>query len=146
MRKAVLTLLAVILALGLFAAVGYTGYRVGYTQGSQVAANGDTAQPGLRPFDDFGRRGIPNLGDRFERGFQRGFGPAGFGMRGIGFFAPLRFLLQLAVLALIVWFAYWLLTRSGWRLTRTVQATEVPPSPVKTEVVETEAKEENQGS
>jgi hypothetical protein len=130
MKKVFLTLLAVVLVLGLFSAVGYTGYRFGYAQGVQTAANGDTAQPGLRPFDEFGRRGIPNLGDRFERGF----GPGGFPMRGFGFFSPLRFLVQIAVLGLLVWFVYWLLTRSGWRLTRTVQTTEPPPQPVETEV------------
>ena len=141
MKKILLTLLVVILALGLFAAVGYTGYRLGYAQGVQTAATGDTAQPGLRPFDDFGRRGIPNLGDRFERDFHRGVGPGGFPMRGFGFFSPLRFLVQVAVLALLVGFVYWLFTRSGWRLTRTAQTTGTPPPPVETEV-----KEENQES
>jgi hypothetical protein len=138
MKKVLLTLVAVVLGLGLFAAVGYTGYRFGYAQGVQTAINGDPAQPGLRLFDDFGRRGVPNLRDRFERDFQRGFGPVGFPMRGFGFFSPLRFLVQIAVLGLIVWLVYWLFTRSGWRLTRTpsVPTTETPSQPAETEVKE----------
>jgi hypothetical protein len=146
MKKVLLTLLAGILVLGLFAVVGYTGYRLGYARGAHLAANGDTVQPRPRLFDDFGRRGMPGPGDRFGHDFRRGFGPAGFGMRGFGFFAPLRFLVQIVVLALIVWFVYWLLTRSGWRLTRTVQTAEVPPPSAKTEVVEKEVKEDELAS
>ena len=139
MKKILLTLLAVVLALGLFAAVGYTGYRLGYANGVQAAANPDTARPGPRLFDDFGPRGPRGFG--MDREFQRGFGPGGFAMRGFGFFAPLRFLVQIAVLVLVFGFFYWLFARSGWRLTRTVQTTGTPPPPVETEV-----KEESQES
>jgi hypothetical protein len=135
MKKVLLTLVGVVLILGLFSAVGYAGYRFGYAQGVQTVINSDTAQPRLRLFDDFERRGIPNLGDRFERDFPRGFGPGGFPMREFGFFSPLRFLAQIAVLGLMIWFVYWLFTRSGWRLTRTpaVQTTETSTQPVETE-------------
>ena len=126
MKKVLLTLLVTILVLGLFAAAGYTGYRFGYAQGVQATANGDVLRPGLRPFDDFGPRGMPMHNFGFGRGFNRGFGPGGFPMMGFGFFSPLMLLGRIAVLALIVWFVYWLFTRSGWRLTR--QTTEsVPP-------------------
>ncbi|HLO29579.1 MAG TPA: hypothetical protein VK249_10615 [Anaerolineales bacterium] len=121
MKKVVLTLLAVIVVLGLFAAAGYAGYRFGYAQGAQVAASSNPARPQLRPFDDFGQRGIPgrNFGFGFERGMRRGFGM--FPMMGFGFFSPFMFLGRLAVLALVIWFIYWLFIRSGWRLTRAPQ-------------------------
>ena len=120
MKKVFLSLLAVIVALGLFAATGYAGYRFGYAQGVQVTANGDATRslPELRSFDDFGPRGMPMHRFGFERGFQRDGGPGGFPMMGFGFFSPWIFLGRIAVLALIVWFIYWLFTRSGWRLTR----------------------------
>jgi hypothetical protein len=136
MKRLLLTLLGFIVVSGLFGAVGYAGYRYGYAQGVQATASG---APQLRPFDDFDPRGMHGFG--MDREFQRGFGPGGFPMRGIGFFSPWRWLGPLAVLALIFWFVYWLFTRSGWRLTRTVPVTETPPPPVKTEV-----KEENQES
>ncbi len=127
MKKVLLTLLAVIVVLGLFAAAGYTGYRFGYAQGAQVTANGDVPRPNqqLRPFDDFGR-GMPMHNFGFGREMRRGFGMGGFPMMGFGFFGPLMFLGRILVLALVVGLIYWLFTRSGWRLTR--QTTEsVPP-------------------
>ena len=120
MKKVVLGLLAVIVVLGLFAAAGFAGYRFGYAQGVQTTANGNAARPGLRPFDDFGPRGMPM--HRF--GFERGIGRGGFPMMGFGFFSPLLFLGRLVVLALVIWFIYWLFSRSGWRLTR--QPVEAP--------------------
>lgn len=117
MKKVILGLLAVLVVLGLFAAAGYAGYRFGYAQGIQTAANGKATSPELRPFDQAGPRGMPMHRFGFERGFQRGWGPGGFPMMGFGFF-PLMFLGRLVMFALIVWFIYWLFTRSGWRLTR----------------------------
>ena len=131
MKKVLLTLLAVIVVLGLFAAAGFTGYRFGYAQGVQGTANGDAPRPELRPFDDFGPRGMPmmrNFG--FERGFQRGFGRGGFPMMGFGFFSPWMFIGRIAVLALVIWFIYWLVTRSGWRLTSDNRLPRhIPPKP-----------------
>lgn len=121
MKKVMLTLLAALVLLGLFAAVGYAGYRFGYAQGAQIIANGQA--PELRPFDGWGPRRMP----MHDFGLDRGFGMRGFPMRGFGFFSPLLFLIRLAVLALILWFVYWLFTRSGWRLTR--QTTEPVPPP-----------------
>jgi uncharacterized membrane protein len=133
MKRVLLTLLAVILVLGLFAAIGYTGYRFGYVQGVQATANGQA--PELRPFDGFGPRGMRMHDFGFERGFHRGFGPGVFPMRGFGFFSPLMFLGRIAVLALIAWFVYWLFTRSGWQLTRTrtTQTTETQSKPAETD-------------
>ena len=128
MKKVLLTLLVIVLVLGVIGAAGFTGYRFGYAQGVQATANGDT--PNLRPFD----RIVPDRSplDGRDRGFERGFGMGGFPMMGFGVFSLLRFVIQIAVLALVVWFVYWLFTRSGWRLTRqtalTAQTTEnVPP-------------------
>lgn len=126
MKRILLSLLAIVVVLGLFAAVGYSGYRLGYTQGVQGAqstANGDAPQ--LRPFDNLGPRDMPRHDFEFERGFPRGVGGGGFPMMGFGLFSMLMWLGGLAVLALIIWFIYWLFTRSGWRLTR--QTTESTP-------------------
>lgn len=116
MKKIVLGLLAVIVVLGLFAAAGYAGYRFGYAQGAQAATNG-TTPPQLRSFGEIGPRQMPMHRFGSERGFPRTGGPGGFPMMGFGFL-PLMFLGRLIIPALIVWFIYWLFTRSGWRLTR----------------------------
>lgn len=134
MKKVLLSLLVIVLVLGVVAAAGFTGYRFGYAQGIQATAEGQAPQ--FRPFDEVGPRGMPMRDFGFEREFQRGFGMGGFPMRGFGFFSPLRFLVQLAVLALIVWFVYWLFTRSGWRLTRTTRTVETQPTATETVVVE----------
>src|SRR5215213_3188827 len=126
MKKVLLTLLAVIVVLGLFAATGYTGYRFGYAQGMQTTANSGSTGPELRPFDQSGPRRMPmhNFNERPGRDFKRSFGPGGFPMRRFGFFSPLMFLLPIVVLALMLWFGYWLFTRSGWQLTRQIQPME----------------------
>jgi uncharacterized membrane protein len=121
MKRVLLTLLGLIVVVGLFAAAGFAGYRFGYAQGAQVTANGDAPQ--LRPFDEFGPRRMPMHRFDFDRGFSRGFRMGdfprdGFPMMGFGFFSPWMLLGRIAILALIVWFIYWLFTRSGWRLTR----------------------------
>lgn len=51
---------------------------------------------------------------------------------GIRIFSPLRILWNLAILALIIWFVYWLFTKSGWRITRQMDK-EPEVSEVKTE-------------
>lgn len=141
MKKVLLTLLTVVVVLGLFAGAGYAGYQMGYMRGAQITANGDNPQPQLRGFDNFNRRGMPmhDFGNDFGRGIRRGFGFGGFPMMGMGFgiFSLFGFLVRIAVFALIIWLLYWLFTRSGWRLTRTVPVTETtPPQPVETETKE----------
>jgi hypothetical protein len=130
MKRVLLTLLIVVVALGLFAAIGFTGYRLGYAQGARVSVNGDEVRPRVGPFDDFGPNRMPMWEFGFNRGFHREFGMRGFPGMGFGFFSLWILLWRLAVLALIVWFAYWVFTRSGWRLTRTAQTTEPEPGPV----------------
>ena len=120
MKKVLLGAISLLLIIGLFAAVGYTAYRVGYNQGTQATVSGD-ASP-LSPFGGFGPRGIPmrEFGRDVERGFHRGFGPGEFPITAFGFFAPLLFIV---IVGFIIAFIYWLLTRNGWRFTRTPQAT-----------------------
>ena len=141
MKKVLLTLLTIVVVLGLFAATGYAGYRIGYMRAAQITTNGGTPNPQLRPFDNFDRRGMPmrNFGDDLGRGLRRGFRFGGFPMMGMGFgfFGLFAFIIRVAGFGLVIWFIYWLFTRSGWRLTRTVPMPETQPKPT-----ETEAKEE----
>ena len=133
MKRVLLTLLAVVVVLGLFAAAGFTGYRFGYAQGARAAVNGDEVRPQIGPFRDFGPNRMPMRDFGFERGFHREFGMHGFPGMGFGFFSIFGLLGRIAVLALVVGFIYWLFTRSGYRLTRTVQTTEPEPQPVEPE-------------
>ena len=136
MKKVLLTLLAVVIVLGLFAAVGLTGYRFGYVQGAQRTADGQ--RPELRAFDGMGPNRIPMHDFGFGRGLDREFRPGGFPMMGFGSLPLFGFLWRVAILALIVGLVYWLFTRSGWQLTRT-QTTPTMETP--SQSVETEAKE-----
>lgn len=125
MKRILLSLLAVVVIAGLFAATGYAGYRLGFARGAQFPANGDEIpRPGLRPFDEFGPRGMPG------RDFR--FGMHGFPRMRFGFFSPFMFLGQILLLALLAGLVYWLLTRSGWRLARAARTTETPAPPMET--------------
>ena len=146
MKRLLLTLLVVVLVLGAIAAVGFTGYRLGYKRGAQSvqALNDELLRPQLGPFDNFRSRDFPRRDFGFDREFHRGFGMRGFPMRGFGLFGPLMFLGWIVVLGLIVGFLYWLLARSGWHLTRTTQTTVSQETPSETRVAE--VKEEKQPS
>ena len=133
MKRVLLTILAIVVALGLFAAVGFTGYRFGYARGAGVAAGGDELQRQIGPLEGFGPNRMPMHAFGFQRRFHREFGIRGGPGMGFGFFSPLMLLGRIAILALIVWFIYWLFTRSGWQLTRTVQTTEPQPPPAEPE-------------
>jgi hypothetical protein len=117
MKKVLLTLLVVIVILGALGAAGFAGYRIGYVQG---AARSDNAQfsvpfgrmnPNQMPMhrfeDDFGGRNQP-----YHSPMMMGRGG------GFGFFPIFHFLWNIAVLGLVIWFVYWLFTKSGWRITR----------------------------
>ena len=138
MKKVLLTLLTIVVVLGLFAATGFAGYRIGLMRGAQLTANSGTPNQQVRPFGNFDRRGMPNFGNDFGRGGPRGFGMRGFPMMGMGFgiFSLFGFLARIAVFALIIWFAYWLFARSGWRLTRTVAVAESQPKPAQPDVID----------
>jgi hypothetical protein len=138
MKKFLLTLLAIVLILGVLAGAGFVGYRFGYRQGALAASPSNSninTQPFARDNDfDWKRMPMPNFRNGPDRGFHPGFGPGGFGMmhhgRGFGFFSPIRFVLQLAVLGLIIWLVYKLLT--GWRFTftrATPESRKVEPAP-----------------
>ena len=145
MKKVVLTLLAVIVSVGLLAAAGFAGYRIGYRQGALTT---NTQATNNAPFmHGFVHPDIPmqNFGRNLERGFGRGIGPMNFGMRGGGFgfglFGPLMFLGRILFWALVVLFIYWLFTKSGWQLIRKPQPAVATPN-VESAPIETPSSEE----
>jgi hypothetical protein len=138
MKKVLLTLLALVLILGALGAAGFAGFQFGYRQGVMAAAGGNAqVLPGGR---NFGPQGMmPGRNFNFDREFGgRGFGMMNRGM-GFGFLSPFLFLARIAFWALVIWAVYMLVTRSGWRLTRTVQTQTTTAQPASTE---TEIKEE----
>ena len=142
MKKVLLGLLILFVALGLLGAVGYAGYRYGFRHGALAASDGDAQF--LMPGFGLGRQRMPMHDFGFdERGFERG----GFGVRqhgfGFGIFQPFGFLLQLLFWGLILWAIYMLITRSGWRLTRTAQTTQTTAPQQKQ--TETEVADQDQG-
>ena len=132
MKKVLLTLFGIIVVVGVLAGAGFAGYRFGYMQG----ATAEVDRASLPAFRDrgFGLRGMPmhNFGNNFERGFIMIPGHQGFGYMerghggGFGFFSPFRFLVQIAIVGLIIWLAYKLFTGNGWTLSLTRQAVENP--------------------
>jgi len=136
MKKVLLTLLAVVVILGALGAAGFAGYQFGFRQGAVSTTDGNAQ---VAPFGkDFGPGRMPMHNFGFNH--DRGFGPGGFGMMnhgmGFGFFAPLMFLARIAFWALVIWAVYMLVTRSGWRITRTVQASEPQAKSEETETKE----------
>lgn len=141
MKKALLTLLVVIVALGLLAGAGFAGYRIGYRQGA-LSTNTNTATNNT-PFmhgAPFMHPNMPmqNFGRDLDRNFNHGMRFNEFGMRGgrgFGFFPPLMFLGRILFWTLIALFIYWLFTRSGWQVTRKTQPVAAAPkaaAPVET--------------
>lgn len=130
MKKVLLTLLTVIVVAGVLAGAGFAGYRIGYQQGAHSTVTTNATPNNKMPFiHPFGFQNMPmhNFGRDLDRDIARGFGPSGFGMRGgMGFLSPLMFLGRILFWALIIWFAYWLFTKSGWKLTRATQPVENP--------------------
>ena len=134
MKKVLLTLLVVIVAVGFLVGAGFAGYRIGYRQGALSTSTNTTSNNNNTPFMhgfQFGQKDMPmqNFGRDLDRNFNRGMRPGGFGVRGgmgFGFFPPLMFLGQILFWGLIILFAYWLFTKSGWQLTRTRQPVEAP--------------------
>ena len=132
MKKVLLTLFGIIVVAGVLTGAGFAGYRFGYMQGA--AANFDgTSLPALRD-RGFGLQSMPmhNFGNNFEHRFNNmpghqdfGFMERGHGGR-FGFFSPFRFIVQIAVIGLIIWLAYKLFTGNGWNLSLTRQTIENP--------------------
>ena len=126
MKKVLLILLSIIVVLGALAGAGYTGYRIGYVQGTTASGNAPAIgryhmNPDQMPFYqhgfDFEQRGQFNRSPMMNHGF------------GVRFFSPLHFIWNLVVLGLIVWFVYWLFNKSGWRITRDTGNESPPASP-----------------
>ena len=129
MKKVLLTLLAGIVILGVLAGAGYVGYRIGFNQGAGISGSAqyfgraDRMDPHLMPgLDrDFGFRTQPYYHSPMMRNSHFGF----------SIFSPLRILWNIGILALIIWFVYWLFTKSGWRITRQKDnASDVPPTEI----------------
>ena len=144
MKKVLLTLLGILLVIGVLAGAGFAGYRIGYQQGALTTTDGNPA-PFTRGFQ-LGPQDMPmhNFGRDFDRGFNRGFGPGGFRMMdrgmGFGFFPPFMFLAGIVFWGLIIWFTYWLFTRSGWQITRRSVESSKSVEAAKVEVSELEKK------
>jgi hypothetical protein len=141
MKKVLLTILTVIVVAGVLAGAGFVGYRIGTQQSARITTSTNNT-PFVHP-------NVPmhNFGKDLDRGFGHGFGPGGFGMRGgmmgFGFFGPLMFLGRILFWGVILWFIYWLFTKSGWQLTRKTQP--IAPAPtVETTPVEPPAPEEKE--
>jgi hypothetical protein len=148
MKKVLLTLLGIIVAVGLLATAGFAGYRLGFAQGARITVNANSnaprpQEPQVRPFNGFGPRGMPFHNFGFGRGIRRGFGMGGFPMMGFGFFGPLMFLGRILILGLVIWFIYWLFTRSGWHLVRTAPVTNTPPPTTASSASATETENTN---
>ena len=120
MKKVLLTLLGIIVVVGILAGAGFAGYRIGYNHGATASADGTvTFTPRLMPMHNFDKGN--------ERGFNHGFGPGGLGMMGRGMRGGGIFsLLHIAVLGILIWFAYKLIKGSGWKLSLTRHAAEAP--------------------
>src|SRR5688572_14230212 len=107
MKRILLTLLALVVVIGMFSAVGYAGYRLGLSQSVETSADNDASR--LHPFADLGPRGPRMHEFRFGREIRRGF--AGLPGLGFGFFFLFRLLFWLAALVLLIWLITWLFTR-----------------------------------
>ena len=124
MKKILQSLLAVIMIVGVLLGVGYAGYRIGYNNGSTDSGN----TPAFDRFYHMNPNQMPmhNFGEGFDRSFGRGFGfnqhpmmrPGGFNGMGYGYYSPFLLLWRIATIGLIIWFAYWLFTKSGWQISR----------------------------
>lgn len=123
MKKVLLTLLAIVLVAGVLGVTGLTAYRYGYANG----ISNNPSLPSLGSDNGFGRNKMPM--HNFEYGMRPGFG-RGFGGHtmmkggGFGFFPFFGFLVQLAVIALVVWLVYKF--TKGWRLTLSAPTSATP--------------------
>ena len=149
MKKVILSIIGAVLVIGLFAGVGFAGYRIGYSRGVQESANGDALL--FSRFERFGPQRIPmpNFGRDFERGFDHNFPRGKFHMmpRGprFGILLPLMFLAQIAIWVLVIGLIYVFFTRSGLRLSLTKQpAQNAPPANIEPEVKSQDPNSENE--
>lgn len=128
MKNWLFRILLVLVAVGALAGAGFAGYRIGLNQGARLSGNFDDTPRFVERFHKDGIPGLPLGVYPDHRGFDRGFGPAGFHGRGFGLISPFFFLLKVTVLGIIVWGIYKLFTGNGWQLSFTRHPAETPPS------------------
>ena len=127
MKRVLLILLLIIIALGALAGAGFAGFRMGYERGS--ATQGDAA-PRFGPFDPndrpFGPKEFQGPGFRQD---ERAFRHGNFVRmeRGRGFGSPIAFLVRIAILGLVIWLVYMLFKGNGWQLTFTRMPAQTQP-------------------
>jgi hypothetical protein len=115
--------LAILVAFVVVAAVAGISYRIGLEQGA-LAVNPFPAFSRLHGFD----KEFMQMGRNFHgRGAET---PARYyGRGGTRFFSPVLSVLKLVFLGLILWIAYVLYKRSGWRFVRVDLPAQVGSSP-----------------
>ena len=121
MKKILLTLLGVIVILGALAGVGFAGYRIGYNQGAVASGNA----PAFGHFQQMDPHEMPmqRFGDGFGPRSQQFHAPMMMGRGGFRSFSPFHFIWNIVVLGLVIWFVYWLFTKSGWQISRKAETT-----------------------
>jgi len=140
MKKWILGIVITILALAALAGAGFAGYRIGFVQGARVTQavrtpNNNVVPPFANRSNRYNQNNMPQFHPwTNDRNFGPGFAPNRFPVmrmgRGFGFFffPPLQFLWHILLLGLVIWFLYWLFTKSGWQITRTNQSTDKAPA------------------
>lgn len=144
-RKWLTYTLGTLLTLIALAVVGMAGFRIGMMQTAGFPRMGiderpafdqnvDKNDPRIQGFDPYqGGNGDMPRGNHFKpRGFDRGH-------RGMPMLGGLFGLIQVAILALLLWFGYKLVQNSGWRFIR-VQNN----APASSEVVSTQVEEKKE--
>lgn len=147
--------LLVILAVSLLIAGGYTLYRFGYAHGMQASFASEMPSMWAEHFENmphtdyWHQRKVPY--SRFGSGMMDGYSRMPFGSHrmdgysrmpfgshtafGMGGFFFLPFLFRVLFWGFIIWLAYKLFTKSGWKLTRETE----PAAPVVDETPADEA-------
>jgi len=130
MKKWISRIIIAILFIAAFAGVGLVSYRVGYQQGVQGTNAGMPALFGHFNQGPQFRQGDmpqfhPGLNDNFDHRSMPGFGNNRFTVmdrgRSFGFFSPVHFLFNIALLGLVIWLGYKLFKGNGWQLSLTRQ-------------------------
>jgi len=109
MKKWILGIVITILALGAFAGVGFTAYRMGFNRGTQTTQGVRATNNFTPPFANrFNQDNMPQFPQGMnDRNGGPGFAPNQFSMmhRGghMGFFSPFQFLWCIALFGLIIW-------------------------------------------
>ena len=125
MKKWIVGIVITILALGAFAGVGFTAYRIGFNQGARTTQDVRATDNFTPPFvNRFNRENMPQFNPGMnDRNGAPGFAPDHFLMmqRGgrMGFFSPFQFLWRIVLFGLITWLGYQLFRGNGWHLSLT---------------------------